>query len=333
MPPDTSNSRPRQGDLIGGYRLEALLGEGGMGSVFRAVREPAGDVVALKVLRADLAEDDVYVRRFEREGRIAAGLVHPHLVSVLDAGSADGRRYLVTRYVEGVPLSDVLAEGPLSGGSVVRLAAGIGSALDGLHRRGLVHRDVKPGNILVEGDGHSLLTDFGVARGEADSVLTKAGRVVGTVDYLAPEVIRGEPASAASDVYSLGCVVHASLAGRPPCSTSPRRASPTCSRPRPTCGPSGGTFRRPSSGRPSGPSPRSPRSGRRRAPPTPGCSAPGSDGRNGEGPAVPAPRVDPCRSGSVAPVVEDPEPAVAVAGEDHRRLLELAPDGIYGTRR
>lgn len=216
MPPDTSNSRPREGDLIGGYRLEALLGEGGMGSVYRAVREPAGDVVALKVLRADLAEDEVYVRRFEREGRIAAGLVHPHLVSVLDAGSAAGRRYLVTRYVEGVPLSDVLATGPLSGGSVVRLAAGIGSALDELHRRGLVHRDVKPGNILVEGDGRSLLTDFGVARGEADSVLTKAGRVVGTVDYLAPEVIGGEPASAASDVYSLGCVVHACLAGRPP---------------------------------------------------------------------------------------------------------------------
>jgi serine/threonine-protein kinase len=216
MSPDTSNFPAREGELLGGYRLEAVLGEGGMGTVFRAVREPGGDVVAIKVLRGDLAEDDVYVRRFEREGEIAAGLAHPHLVSVLDTGSTGGRRYLVTRYVEGVPLSDVLAEGPLSGGSVVRLAAGIGSALDELHRRGLVHRDVKPGNILVETDGRSLLTDFGVARGEADTVLTKAGRVVGTVDYLAPEVIRGEPASAASDLYSLGCVVHACLAGRPP---------------------------------------------------------------------------------------------------------------------
>ena len=216
MPRNTSTPAPREGDLIGSYRLEELLGEGGMGVVFRAVRESDGEVVALKVLRDELAGDDLHIRRFEREGRTAAGLAHPHLVAVLDSGSAAGRLYLVTRYVDGVPLSRLLDTGPLGSGAVVRLAAGVGSALDALHRRGLLHRDVKPENILVDSGGRSHLTDFGVARGEADTALTSTGRVVGTVDYLAPEVIRGEPATPASDVYALGCVVHACLAGAPP---------------------------------------------------------------------------------------------------------------------
>jgi serine/threonine-protein kinase len=216
MPPDASSPSPRAGDRIAGYVLEEGLGEGGMGVVFRAVRERDGEVVALKVLRAELADDAVHVRRFEREGRTAAGLAHPHLVTVLDAGVSDGVLYLVTRYVDGVALARILESGPLGAGSVVRLAAGIGSALDALHRGGLLHRDVKPENILVDTGGRSHLTDFGVARGEADTALTSTGRVVGTVDYLAPEVIRGEPASPASDVYALGCVVHACLAGAPP---------------------------------------------------------------------------------------------------------------------
>jgi serine/threonine protein kinase len=216
MPTKVSTPEPGEGDRLAAYLLEARLGEGGMGVVFRAVRETDGEVVALKLLRPELAEDDVYVRRFEREGRAASGLVHPHLVSVLDTGSHGGRRYLVTSYVEGASLADVLEEGVLSGGSVVRLAAGVGSALDALHGIGLVHRDVKPSNILVDERGRSLLTDFGVARGDADTALTAPGRVVGTVDYLAPEVIRGKPSSPASDMYALGCVVHECLAGTPP---------------------------------------------------------------------------------------------------------------------
>ena len=207
---------PNEGDSLGGYRLEERLGEGGMGVVFRAVRESDGEVVAVKVLRPDLAEDEVYVQRFEREGRSASGVDHPHLVSVLDSGEIDGRRYLVTRYVEGASLEEVLGHGVLTGGGVVRLASGIGSALDALHRIGLVHRDVKPSNIMVDTNGRSLLTDFGVARGEGDTALTAAGRVVGTVDYIAPEIVRGEPATPASDVYSLGCVVYECLAGAPP---------------------------------------------------------------------------------------------------------------------
>jgi serine/threonine protein kinase len=216
MPLVDSTPPPRAGDVLDGYRLEERLGEGGMGVVFRAVREADGEVVALKVLRDALAGDDLHVRRFEREARMASGLAHPHLVAVLDSGSAGGCRYLVTRFVAGVALAEVLDAGPLRGGATVRLAAGVGSALDALHRRGLLHRDVKPENILVDGGGRSHLTDFGVARGEADTALTSTGRVVGTIDYLAPELIRGGPASPASDVYALGCVVHACLAGRPP---------------------------------------------------------------------------------------------------------------------
>lgn len=212
----STRSGPNEGDSLGGYRLEERLGEGGMGVVFRAVREADGELVAVKVLREDLGEDEVYVRRFEREGRSGSGVDHPHLVSVLDNGVDGGRRYLVTRFVEGASLEEVLGQGVFSGGGVVRLASGIGSALDALHRIGFVHRDVKPSNIMVDTNGRSLLTDFGVARGEGDTALTAAGRVVGTVDYLAPEVIRGEPATPASDVYALGCVVYECLAGAPP---------------------------------------------------------------------------------------------------------------------
>ena len=218
-PPDTRPAPDplRPGDALGAYRLEALIGEGGMGVVYRAIRDPDGETVAVKVLRAELVDDEVYVRRFEREGRAAQGLDHPHLVSVLDTGFDRGRRYIVTRYIQGETLAAVLArERVLSTGRVVRLAAGVGSALDAVHRTGLVHRDLKPGNVLVDARGRGLLADFGVARGAADSVLTAPGRMVGTVDYLAPELIQGLPAGPASDIYALGCLVFECLAGEPP---------------------------------------------------------------------------------------------------------------------
>ncbi len=218
--PPTAPLRP--GDRLGAYRLEALLGEGGMGVVYRATRGPDGETVAVKILRAELADDEVYARRFEREGRVARGLDHPHLVPVLDAGFEDGRRYIVTRYVEGESLAAVLErEGMLSTGRVIRLAAGLGSALDAVHRTGLVHRDLKPANVLIDSRGRGLVTDFGVARGAADSVLTAPGRVVGTVDYLAPELIQGQAAGPASDIYALGCLVFECLAGEPPFAAAP----------------------------------------------------------------------------------------------------------------
>jgi serine/threonine protein kinase len=203
------------GDVLGAYRIEGVLGEGQMGVVHRAVRDPDGTTVALKVLRPELATDDVYRRRFMREGEVASSLDHARLVPVLDYGELEGRYFMAARYVAGPSLADRLDKSPLDASELVQVVADLGSALDALHERGLVHRDVKPANVLLE-DGRALLTDFGLARGEAHTVLTKQGRVVGTVDYLAPEIIQGERATPASDVYALGCLAYECAAGRAP---------------------------------------------------------------------------------------------------------------------
>ena len=213
-------STPELGTRIGPYLLEGVLGEGSMGIVFRASRED-GSVVALKVLRPELSGDEGYRRRFEREGRIASSLTHPHLVEVVDAGEADGWSYLASRFVPGESLAERLVrEGPLPVETVVKIAGEVGTALDTLHASDLVHRDVKPSNVMLADRGAEL-TDFGVARATADSVLTTPGRVVGTVDYLAPEVIRGEAAEPAADVYGLGCLLYECVAGAPPFGTRP----------------------------------------------------------------------------------------------------------------
>lgn len=206
---------PGPGGTLGRYVLEGVLGHGAMGTVFRA-RGVDGAPVALKVASPDLAGDETFRRRFEREARIAASLAHPHIVDVVEVGEADGRPFLASRLVEGCTLAERIAESRLSGTEVVRVVAEVASALDVLHQRGLVHRDVKPANVILEGDGRALLADFGLARSADDTVLTQAGRVSGTVDYLAPELIRGEPASPASDVYGLGCVAYECLSGAPP---------------------------------------------------------------------------------------------------------------------
>lgn len=216
QPPPT----PRAGMRLGPYLLESVLGEGSMGIVFRASHEN-GTVVALKVLRPELSHDDGYRRRFEREGRIASGLAHRHLVEVVDTGEADGWTYLASRYVAGESLAERLGrEGPMPVDEVVRLAGEVGTALDTLHASELVHRDVKPSNVMLAESGAEL-TDFGVARGTADTVLTAPGRVVGTLDYLAPEVIRGQPAEAPADVYALGCLLYECIAGQPPFGSRP----------------------------------------------------------------------------------------------------------------
>jgi len=189
-----------------------------MGVVFRATREPGGETVALKILKLELSEDDVYRHRFVHEARSASAVRHPHLVPILDAGVADDRQYLAVAYVHGVTLDDrIRSEGPLPLDDLLRLAREIASALDALHDAGIVHRDVKASNVLVRADDEAaLLTDFGLATGRAYTVLTKQGQVLGTIDYLAPELIRGEPASRASDLYAFGCVLYECAAGRPP---------------------------------------------------------------------------------------------------------------------
>jgi serine/threonine-protein kinase len=188
-----------------------------MGLVFRARRETDDESVALKVLRDELAEDELYRRRFEREARIASELVNEHVVPVVDFGEASGRLYIAALYVRGVSLSERIAsQGVLSLTDALRLVTDLSDALEALHAGGLVHRDVKPANVMVDEDGVAALTDFGLARGVADTVLTKTGVVVGTVDYLAPELIRGQQADHSSDVYALGCLLYESLAGAPP---------------------------------------------------------------------------------------------------------------------
>ena len=204
------------GQRLGPYRIEGLLGQGGMGIVFRALHDD-GRTVALKVLRDELAADDGYRQRLAHEARAAAEVDHPNLAPVLEAGEADGRLYLAVRYVDGRSLAERLAVGgPLAVGELVRLAADVAAGLDALHRRGIVHRDVKPANILLAADGTAVLGDFGLAKSRAWTVLTKTGQVLGTPDYLAPEVIRGEPATPLSDLYGLGCVLFECLAGAPP---------------------------------------------------------------------------------------------------------------------
>jgi serine/threonine-protein kinase len=188
-----------------------------MGIVFRAVREKDGETVALKVLRDELAGDELYRRRFHREGRIAREVVHRHIVPVVDFGEASGRLYIATRFVRGASLAErIAAQGALPVAEALRLASDLGAGLDSIHARGLVHRDVKPANVMIDERGAAALTDFGLARGIADTVLTKTGAVVGTVDYLAPEIIRGQPASRSSDIYAFGCLLYESLAGAAP---------------------------------------------------------------------------------------------------------------------
>jgi serine/threonine protein kinase len=216
-PRETMDAKLEAGQRLGPYRIEARLGQGGMGIVFRATHLGDGGVVALKVLRDELNQDEAYKRRLAREARAAAEVDHPNLARVLAVGEADGRSYLAVRYVEGRSLAERLAaEGPLAMPALLRLAAEVGAALDALHRRGLVHRDVKPSNLMLAADGGAVLGDFGLAKGRAYTVLTRPGQVLGTLDYLAPELIRGQPAAPASDLYALGCVLFECIAGAPP---------------------------------------------------------------------------------------------------------------------
>ena len=153
------------GSTVGRYRIQKLLGEGGMGSVYLAVCEDSGDTVALKLMKSELVAEDLR-RRFNHEARAASEVKHSHLVPLLDFGQADGRPYLAMRYIPGCSLEQrINAEGPLPVPDVVRIAAQIGSALDALHAHGLVHRDVKAGNILLDQAGSASLTDFGLAKG------------------------------------------------------------------------------------------------------------------------------------------------------------------------
>lgn len=207
----------KPGETLGCYRLEAMLGEGGMGIVFRAVREPDGETVALKILKSQVAEDAVFRRRFVHEARAAREVHHKHLVPIVDAGEERGYHFLAVRFVAGRSLADEIeTQGTLPLERLPRLVSHIASGLDALHAAGLVHRDVKPSNIMLDEEGAAVLTDFGLAKGPSYTTLTKPGQVMGTLDYLAPELIKGAPASPASDIYAFGCIVFECISGAPP---------------------------------------------------------------------------------------------------------------------
>jgi serine/threonine protein kinase len=204
------------GQALDGYRLEEALGEGAAGVVFRA-RAADGRAVAVKLLRPDLGADASLRARFRREARLAAEIDSRHVVPILGVGEDAGTTYLVLPFYDGGSLAARLrSTGPLSLDQTVDLAAQLGRGLDALHARGILHRDVKPSNVLLERDGTAALADFGLARTAESTRLTEEGQVVGTPHYLAPELIEGREAARATDVYALGCVLFECLVGAPP---------------------------------------------------------------------------------------------------------------------
>lgn len=198
----------------GRYRLERPLGRGGMATVYLAQDVELERPVAVKLLAESLAGDEAFRRRFLREARLAARLSHPNVVGVYDAGEAeDGRPYIVMEYVDGSTLE---GRGPLPPPEAVELAVQACHGLSHAHAAGLVHRDVKPHNLLLRNDGTLKVADFGIARAAEATALTQVGTVLGTAAYLAPEQAAGEEVTAATDVYALGAVVYELLTGRPP---------------------------------------------------------------------------------------------------------------------
>ena len=207
---------PRIGRQIGEYTVDAVLGEGGMGRVYTATA-PDGTRVALKLVKDAHARDDTFRRRFYREARIAQTVQHPNVVPVVATGEHDGMPYMAQRFIEGMSLEEKLGhEGRLDMPTAVRICSDVGAGLEALWAAGMVHRDVKPGNILLDDTGRAYITDFGLAKDTQGSLLTLPGQALGSMDYMAPEQIRGEPVTAATDTYALGCVMYECLVGRPP---------------------------------------------------------------------------------------------------------------------
>ncbi|MBS2540217.1 serine/threonine protein kinase, partial [Catenulispora sp. NF23] len=213
---------PDPASLVAGrYRLVSLIGGGAMGVVWRARDEVLGRDVAVKELRPDHGMSGAQVRtshqRARREGRIAARLQHPNAVVIYDVAEHDGRPYLIMEYVPSQSLGDILATGAvLTPTEVTSIGAQLASALTAAHERGIVHRDIKPGNVLMTSDGTVKLTDFGISRATGDATVTATGEILGTPAYTAPEVAQGHPVAFPADVFSLGATLYAAVEGIPP---------------------------------------------------------------------------------------------------------------------
>src|SRR3989442_9553945 len=200
------------------YELEELVGSGGMSSVYRAHDRVLDRKVALKLLHQRLTSEQEYVERFGREARMVAGLLHQNIVTVIDRGEDDGRPFIVFEFVAGENLKQLIdREGPLPVDRVLELGIQIARGLAFAHANGYVHRDVKPQNVLLNGDGEAKVTDFGIARSlDVKHGVTQTGTVLGTSDYIAPEQAQGHQVDEHTDVYSLGIVLYELLAGKPP---------------------------------------------------------------------------------------------------------------------
>jgi serine/threonine protein kinase len=204
------------GETLAGYRIEAIAGVGGMGVVYRATQLSLERRVALKVFSATLVGDQRLRERFRLEGRHAAALNHPNIIPVYEAGESNGLMFIAMRFVDGPTLADMIMQQALSGRETLRVLEAIASALDAAHEAGLIHRDIKPHNVLLTSGGHPYLADFGITKGAETSGLTNSGDFVGSVAYVAPEQIDGRAVTRASDTYSLTAVVFHCLTGTLP---------------------------------------------------------------------------------------------------------------------
>jgi DNA-binding beta-propeller fold protein YncE len=208
---------PDVGTQLAGYRIDGVLGRGGMGVVYRATELALDRPVALKLIAPELAGDTVFRERFLRESRLAASIDHPGILPVYAAGEAEGELYLANRFVEGRDLAALLEqEGPLAPERALELVGQVADALDSAHARGLVHRDVKPGNVLVDANDHCYLADFGLTKQLGSDSRTATGWLGGSLDYVAPEQIRRGEVDGRTDQYALACVLYESLCGAPP---------------------------------------------------------------------------------------------------------------------
>lgn len=217
MEGDGAVSEHLVGSVVGPYRIDQLIGRGGMGAVYRAYDTVRDREVALKLLGGTTADDGTFAERFRRECQLVAKLGEPHIIPIHDYGEIDGMLYLDMRLVDGDNLRQVLRRsGPLPAEEAVSVAAQIGDALDAAHAAGLVHRDVKPENILLTPTGFAYLVDFGIANDGADSGLTRAGTAIGSTAYMAPELFDNVRASSSSDVYALAAMLFELLTGRTP---------------------------------------------------------------------------------------------------------------------
>lgn len=216
----------RPGAVVAGYRLEERIGRGGMAVVFRAVDERLGRPVALKILSPGLTADNAFRVRFINESRAAAAVEHPHIIPVYEAGETAGMLFIAMRYVRGGDARSLLQRtGPLPAGRAWSIVSQVAAALDAAQQRGLVHRDVKPGNMLLDASSglagtdltdHVYLTDFGISKQAQSAGLTLTGQILGTLDYAAPEQIEGRDVDGRTDLYSLACSVFELLGGTPP---------------------------------------------------------------------------------------------------------------------